>query len=242
MIQRKGFGALLSDGVSAAKRNLGKLSANAAIHAGGQELAMHDGRNDPGFAIHAVVEATPGRHTIGAFLYYEMFALWKKVKDLPKVHSFYKKNEKYLASDMNAKMSAANSKFTNILNGSGACLFGAFVGVHRFPIFEWLNADAGWEKTPDNYLNIGYNIQELKQVFNTKHSETLIHDISPRLLGHPKQNNGANKGRQIDLEHIIPKYFSEFGWNKESGQPTTIMTKEILSIYDQSDIKPWPTS
>ena len=31
--------------------------------AGGQELAMHDPRNDPGYALHAAVEPMPGRHT-----------------------------------------------------------------------------------------------------------------------------------------------------------------------------------
>ena len=31
--------------------------------AGGQELAMHDPRLDPGYSLHASVEPTPGRHT-----------------------------------------------------------------------------------------------------------------------------------------------------------------------------------
>ena len=47
---------------------------------------MHDGRQDPGFAVHYSVEPTPGRHTIGAQMYYEMFQLWKTVKGLPSVH------------------------------------------------------------------------------------------------------------------------------------------------------------
>ncbi len=54
---------------------------------------------DPGFAVHYSVEPTPGRHTIGSQLYYEMFQLWKKVKGLPKKWPFqiYHKNSRYTA-------------------------------------------------------------------------------------------------------------------------------------------------
>ena len=61
MIHRQGIGDLLADGVRAASRRIGKGSSEYAIHAGGQELAMHDGRYDPGFALHNCVEATPGK-------------------------------------------------------------------------------------------------------------------------------------------------------------------------------------
>ncbi len=146
MIHREKFGALLTDGVKIAAKKLGNPPLVNPVHAGGQELAMHDGRNDPGFALHAVIEATPGRHTLGSNLYYEMFALWKKIKNCPKVKPFYHKNNKYKPSKEIVQMAIANSKFISLLNGAGACLFGAFLGVHRFPIFEWLNAATGWRK------------------------------------------------------------------------------------------------
>ena len=72
------------------------------MQAGGQELPMHDGRRDPGFALHSTVEAAPGRHSMGSQLYYEMFGLWEKLKDLPKVKFFYLKNSRYKASEEKA--------------------------------------------------------------------------------------------------------------------------------------------
>lgn len=78
IVKREGIGDLLADGSKVAAKKIGKNSMQYAIQAGGQELAMHDGRNDPGFALHNCVEPTPGRHTIGSQLYYEMFQLWKK--------------------------------------------------------------------------------------------------------------------------------------------------------------------
>jgi len=77
IIQRKGLGDLLADGVSRAARKdrhgLGKF----ALHAGGQELPMHDSRLDQGFAISYQCEPTPGRHTISSNAYGSLFRLIK---------------------------------------------------------------------------------------------------------------------------------------------------------------------
>ena len=47
MVAREGIGHLLADGSKVAARKLEKNSIQYAIQAGGQELAMHDGRRDP---------------------------------------------------------------------------------------------------------------------------------------------------------------------------------------------------
>ena len=143
MICREGIGDLLADGARKAALRIGQGTMQYAIHAGSQEIAMHDGRFDPGFALHNCVEPTPGRHTIGSQLYYEMFQLWKQVKDLPDVNFFYFKDSKFEFDEDKARAAAACSCFMNVLNGAGGCLFGAFLGVHRLPIFEWLNAATG---------------------------------------------------------------------------------------------------
>jgi aldehyde:ferredoxin oxidoreductase len=234
MIHREKFGAFLADGAKIAARKFGNPKISSPVHANGQELAMHDSRNDPGFAIHAVVEATPGRHTLGSNLYYEMFSLWKKLNSYPKVSMFYHKNKKYQPSRENILAAVANSKFISLLNGAGACLFGAFIGVHRFPIFEWLNAATGWQNTPEDYMQIGYNIHELKQVFNLNQSDSLIHSITPRAIGLPPQKKGANQSREVNLKEFIPAYFQELGWNQKTGQPTEQISNRIISIYAAS--------
>jgi len=82
MIERKGFGALLTDGTRRAADKLRPDAMIAAIQAGGQEMAYHDPRWDPGMALHASVDPTPGRHTTGAQLYYELYKLWTRVPGL----------------------------------------------------------------------------------------------------------------------------------------------------------------
>jgi len=223
MIDRDGIGDILADGSRIAAQKIGRGSDLYTVHAGGQEPAMHDGRQDPGFAIHYSVEPAPGRHTIGAQLYYEMFQLWKKVKDIPKKWPFqiYHKNSKYKASKEHALSAASCSKYMNVVNGSGLCMFGTFLGVTRTPTFDWLNAATGWNKKPEDYMEIGERIQTLKQAFNIKHGiDPRANRLSDRALGLPPQAEGANKGRSVLIEQMMEAYWKEFGWDASTGRPT----------------------
>jgi len=221
MVKREGFGHVLADGVKQAVLRIGKGSEAFAIHAGGQEPAMHDSRNDPGFALHYSVEPTPGRHTLGSHLYYEMFQLWKVVKDIPKIPPMYLKGSKYKNNEKQAAIGAANSRFMTLVNSTGACMFGAFIGAKRFRLFDWMNAATGWELGPNQYMDLAGDIHTLKQAFNVKHGiEPKDCKISERALGRPVQNQGANKGRSIDIEEMMAHYWEEFGWDSITGKPT----------------------
>lgn len=220
MIRREGIGDLLADGSRRAAERIGKGSIQYAMQAGGQELPMHDGRNDPGYAVHYSVEPTPGRHTLGAQMYYEMFQLWKKVKSLPRAPLFYFKGRKYVADEEKAVTAAACSRFMGLANGAGLCLFGLFLGAARIPTFEWLNAATGWNRTPEDYMAAGERILTLKQAFNVKHGVTpLANRIGDRAAGIPPQAQGANRGRTVDIDKMMGDYWRQFGWDPETGKP-----------------------
>jgi len=231
MITREGIGDILADGVKLAAKRLGNGADKIAIHAGGQEPAMHDSRNDPGFALHYSVEPAPGRHTNGAGLYYEMYQLWKKVKGVPKMGPAYMKSSKYKKNIKHARMGKANSQYMNVMNGSGACLFGGFLGTKRIRIFDWLNAATGWHLTPEQYMEVGTNIQTLKQAFNVRQG---LHPkdsrVSDRLLGLPAQTRGANKGRSVDIDTLMKDYWELFDWDRETGVPSQTCIDKLASI------------
>jgi aldehyde:ferredoxin oxidoreductase len=223
MINREGIGNILADGTKTASRKIGKGAEKYSVHAGGQEPAMHDGRMDPGFAVAYSVEPTPGRHTIGAYLYYEMFQLWKKVRGIPKKLPFqlYFKSSRYKASINQAQESAACSKYMNVVNGAGICMFGAFMGIKRTPTFDWLNAATGWNKSPEEYMAIGERIQTLKQAFNIKHGiDPKANKLSERAIGRAPLTHGANKGRTVNIEKMMSDYWVQFGWDAATGKPT----------------------
>ncbi|MCF8092818.1 MAG: aldehyde ferredoxin oxidoreductase family protein [Desulfotignum sp.] len=231
IIHRQGIGHILADGVAKAAGRLGQESHAFAAHAGGQELAMHDSRNDPGFALHYSAEPAPGRHTSGAWLYYEMYQLWKKVAAAPRIPLVYNKARKYETTSIQAHMAKANSQFMNVMNGAGVCLFGGFLGARRIRIFDWLNAATGWHMTPDDYMAAGTRIQTLKQAFNLKHGiqpKNCI--VKGRPLGHPPQARGANKGRSVDIKALTRAYWEAFGWDTETGKPTDRQIDAVTTV------------
>ncbi len=231
MITREGIGELLADGVKRAAQRIGNGSESFAMHAGGQEPPMHDSRNDPGFALHYSVDPAPGRHN-GSGLYYEMYQLWKKVKDVPRMGLVYTKKSKYKKNINHARMGKANSQFMNVMNGAGMCYFGGFLGVRRIRIFDWLNAATGWHLTPDQYMILGGNIQTLKQGFNIRHG-ILPKDnrVKDRLLGVPPQSQGANKGRSVDIDTMMKDYWELSGWDRETGIPPREIMDRVTSIF-----------
>lgn len=226
MIARDGIGDLLADGSRAAAEKIGRMKPHMArrvaqhlVHAGGQELPMHDGRNDPGFALHYSVEPTPGRHTLGSLTYYGMWRLWEVVKGLPKPPLIASKKSLFADVSEKAAMAAVNSRFVNVINGSGLCLFGSFLGVRRLPIFQWLDAATGWSKSPKQYLLVGERIQTLKQEFNVKHGiDPSALRASDRAMGRPPLERGPNRGRTVDIENLSRAYWAQFGWD-DAGKP-----------------------
>jgi aldehyde:ferredoxin oxidoreductase len=201
MVAREGIGDLLADGSKAAAAGIGNGSEEYAVTAGGQELPMHDPRNDPGYGVHYSVEPTPGRHTIGAWQYYEMYALWNVVPDLPKPAFLYSKAGKYEAGDEKVRMATTSSDFSNMYNGAGICLFGALLGIRRVPVFDWVNAAAGWDRTPEEYLTIGRRVRTLRQLFNIDQGiDPWALKLHPRASGRPPQDRGANK--EIGRAHV----------------------------------------
>lgn len=232
IILRQGIGRFLADGVARAARHLGRGAQAFAFHAGGQELAMHDGRNDPGFALHYSAEPAPGRHTSGAWLYYEMYQLWRQVTAAPRLPRVYAKERKYDATSLQAGMAKANSQFMNVMNGAGVCLFGAFLGIHRIRIFDWLNAATGWHLTPDEYMDAGARIQTLKQAFNIKHGiRPKDFVVRGRPLGHPPMTHGANKDRSVDIDNLMAGYWGAFGWDTETGHPSDAQISDITAGF-----------
>ncbi|MCX6084937.1 MAG: aldehyde ferredoxin oxidoreductase family protein [Caldiserica bacterium] len=242
MIAREGIGALLADGSLRAARHFGHDSESFAIQAGGQEIAMHDPRLDPGYALHASVEPTPGRHTTGCQVYYDMYHLWTRVPGLPTPLPVSTKAGKYRADATQAAIGVANSCFTQLFNGVGLCMFGAMMGVDHIPVFEWLNAATGWHMTPEEYMETGRRIQTIRQLFNVREGiDASSLAISSRAAGHPPLEHGANRGRSVPLVALMHDYWGRMGWDPGTGTPTA-QTLQQLGIQPDTAVGDVPAS
>ena len=220
MIAREGFGDLLADGVKVAAEKIGHGAERFAMHAGGQELPMHDPKYDPGYGLHYISEPTPGRHTIGSGVVYETLRLWTKVSWAPEVPRSYLVSERYEAEETKGVYAAASSMAKMLVDSAGLCTIGLQVGVDRFPLFEYLNAATGWGKSPDDYMEIGKRIQTLRHLFNGREGiEPASIKMPGRAFGDPPPTAGVLKGRSFDVYAMRRHYWQAMGWDGETGIP-----------------------
>jgi len=228
MIAREGCGDLFADGVKVAAKKIGKDSDRFAMHAGGQELAMHDVRYDPGFAVSYACEPTPGRHTNHSYQWLEVFALHKLFSGLPKTPAVYLKKEKYNATKNKNDLLVAASKFMQLVNGCGLCLFGVQLGG-KLPVPQYINAATGWDHPPEHYLEVGARIQAIRQAFNVRHGIKMMEDfkLPRRVLGMPPLEKGPLKGITVDEKKLQGDFLEGMGWDRETAVPTPETLKKL---------------
>ena len=228
MIRREGIGDVLADGSYRAAQRIGKGSERYAIQAGGQEPGMHDSRLDPQMGLQFSVDPTPGRHTIGSGLYYNMMQLWRFSKNAPKQPLLYPRKQEFQASLENAQISVSSSCMKMVLDGAGGCLFALISGLQNWQLFEYLNAATGWNKTPDEYLAIGKRIQTLRQMFNIREGiDPRRNTMHLRALGNPPLSIGPLKNKTVPIEEMRRMHWSLLGWEENSGIPQENTIAEI---------------
>ncbi len=236
MIARDGIGDVLADGVKRASARLG--GSEYAMHIGGQEPGMHDSRNDPQLAVHFVAEPAPGKHTIGMGMMYGATCLWDICSWAPPVKMEKKENE-IVPSLRTAMKSVANACYTMLTDGAGGCYYGQMLGIHAWNPCTYLNAAAGWDKSGDDYMEIGKRIQTLRQMFNIKHGiKPSEWRLPPRMAGVPPLPAGPLKGVTLQNEEMVKYHWQGFGWDMETGEPLpetldTLGIPGLLSIEEE---------
>lgn len=221
IIKREGFGDMLADGVKKAAERIGNGSEKYAVHAGGQELPMHDSRLDPGFAIAYECEPTPGRHTISCYLYAGLFGVKKK---FPEARRMIKSAEGRSLKKVRAY--AAGSFYMQLVNCTGMCMFGAITS--SLPIVEYLNAVTGWNLSADEYLKTGERILNVRKAFNVREGiKPADYRINQRALDAKPLSGGPLRGVTVDMETIRKEFFKTVGWDITTGGPTAEKMKEL---------------
>jgi len=227
IIQREGFGDVLADGVRVAADKIGQGADQFAMHAGGQELSMHDSRLDNGYAIAYQCEPTPGRHTIAS---YQDIDLRSGVKIFPEIRRMVKKSGNKVEKKVN--LQAATSYYAQIISAGGLCLFGP--DTVDFPMVEYLNAVTGWDLPADEYFYTGKRILNLRKAFNVREGIKALDSKMPsRALGQPPQTKGPLKGKSVDMETLEQHYYEVIGCDPTTGGPTpeTMKALDLDSLF-----------
>lgn len=222
---REGIGDLLADGVMRAADRIGGEAASFAMHAGGQELPMHDSRYEPALGLAYAVDPTPGRHNTANSGIVNTPILKQILKaeglSLPRRYDYGRKGTEF----------ALFNRYLQVLNCAGLCMFALVMS--QPPLLDWLNAATGWDMNLDDALRVGHRIQVLRHAFNLR--EGLAPDgfsLPGRAAGSPPLKAGPLRGVTLDLEAMKQDYFDRMGYDHH-GVPS-LRLLESLGLQDIS--------
>ena len=221
IINREGFGDILADGVKIAAQKIGNGAEAFAVHAGGQELPMHDPRLDSGYGLAYQCEPTPGRHTISCNMYPELFAVNQQ---FPEAKKIIKQGQSKVQKE--ARQYATGSFFMQLINGCGLCEFGPMTGL--LPIADYINAITGWNLSTAEYFKTAERILSLRKAFNVREGVTVADaKLHERAIGKTPLTSGPLKGVTVDIEGLQQAFFDLMGWEASTGGPSAEKQKEL---------------
>ncbi len=222
LARREDFGDVIADGVMRAAQKLGPKAEPFAIHAGGQELAMHDSRYEPALAVIYKVNATPGRHTQGC----QYFVPEGYESDRPGFGEGIEKQEGRGRWVKEAEL------LTHTMNCSGMCLFG-YLSTKVDMIPEFMTAVTGEEFTLQDMLKTGERVANMRQAFNVRDGINPITRPDPeRAYGHPPLPDGPTAGIDVQVDMLVREHLEEMGWTLDAAVPK----KETLEALGLDDV------
>lgn len=225
LAMRKGFGAVLADGVKVAAEKIGRGAEQYAIHIGGQELPAHDPKFLPGLATTYVADATPGRHTQSAEDWWPLG--WGEAFSNKYQYSGRGEAHKKLANYM------------HLLNATGGCMVANDVfNNYVASVPQFLNALTGWDLSLEECLEIGERIANLRHVFNLREGHNLLmRRVPDRMIGDPPLKQGNVKEITVDLETQVREYLDAMGWDPQTTTPSGERLEELGLAYLIKDLQ-----
>lgn len=219
IINREGFGHVLADGSNKAAERIGRGGEKYAMQYHGQEIPAHDPKYTNSLAFTYISDPTPGRHTAADADFYCMFEFDKFMKgvNLPK-------NRKSPANKaITQKTIIALMQFFNSL---GYCQFGVMAGP--MPVYEIIEAVAGWKLNYEEVIKIGLRIQNLRHAFNLREGINLLSGNLPgRITGDPPQQKGPLRGISLDISEFRDEFCKLMQWDDKTSVPSEAVLKEL---------------
>ncbi len=215
MGERRGFGALLGEGVKRAAEKIGKGAEDFAIHVKGLEMPMHDPRAFKGMGLQYATSHRGACHLRGMFYHIEQ---GERIPDL----GIHKRYERFTVDDKAAPVIAMQN-WHDVLDSLIMCKFAI---VPPASVVAMLSMVTGWDIKLPEVIRAGERAYNLKRLINARYGMTQRDDTLPkRILTEPLQDGGS-RGMVVELERMLPDYYRLRGWDTK-GVPTAEKLKEL---------------
>lgn len=204
---REGFGDELAEG----SKRMGEKFGRPEVFMGskGQEFPAYDPRGFQGMGVaYATCNRggchlrawTPGPETSGAM----------------DPHTPDGKGE-WVANEQNR---------TTVHDNTGICLFVGGAGGPLEMLVPCTAAATGVDYTIEDFVKIGERTWNLEKLFNLKAGLTKHDDSLPKRLLKEAHKAGPSAGVTVQLDKMLPNYYSERGWDSD-GVPTPEKLAEL---------------
>jgi aldehyde:ferredoxin oxidoreductase len=123
---------------------------------------------------------------------------------------------------------------TEILNASGLCLFGGF-SMPPDAMIRFIAAATGWEFKPEEVVQTGKRIMNMRYAFNLREGQKLMDDenqLPKRCVGDPPQTEGPLKGITVDVKKLGDNFCQSMGWDEETKIPTRESLEKLGEMED----------
>ncbi len=210
IVERRGAGAYLADGVRRAAERLGEAARAFAIHVKGLEIPYHDPRAV--FSMGAnYATANRGACHLEALSHWTIYGL--------DVSSWDPEPSQRFSNAGAGRQAVRFQNYFSLYNSLGICKFLGKMDLSPDTIATLLNAATGWRLTGDQLLLVGERLFNLKRLINNRLGITRADDTLPqRLLTQPRPS-GQAQGQLPDLKPILEEYYQIRGWLPD-GRPS----------------------
>jgi len=222
MGKRKGFGAVLADGVKSAAEQIGRGSEEYAMHVHGSEVPMHNPRQFPGsgHTIAYICDPTPARHIQSRGI--SPLELGHALGPYPEFQ-LPKVEDKDYTESRSLTYRTANS-WWHFCDACGFCALTA--STDMLPIVDFVSAATGWDITAAELLTTGERIQTLRHAFNYREGVRPQDFKLPERIARPPAM-GPLKDVNIPFDTIRRAYHKAMSWNPDTGEPSRQRLKEL---------------
>jgi aldehyde:ferredoxin oxidoreductase len=231
MAYREGIGDLLADGVKAAAKKIGKGSEKYAMHVKGLELPAYDVRGAKAHGLNFATSYTGADHNRG-YAFQEIFGI-----PIPYAVDRFSAEGKGKLTKWNQDVRSATCDAPTMC---------AFLLDMAVPAIATQNTAALMEAvtnlkfSPEEVQAVGERMNNLARAFNVREGFTRADDTLPERLMTEPLKAGASKGHFIskeELKKMLDEYYTERGWDVNTGTPTRRKLTELGLGYAADALK-----
>lgn len=225
---RKGFGAILANGVRKAAAQIGKGSEEFAIHVKGLEGPAHDPRSGKVLGI-AYGTANRGMchiHPLEGMAFDRGKEDWGMgAHGVRAPETMDRWDEKGKGEDC-----ALLQRALILPDVLCTCKFMSYAGLKPELWTKLVQEATGWDMDVTELIQVGERVHNIQRLFNIREGLGRKDDMLPkRVLATPQF--GTYKGEEkcviADYDALLDEYYDACGWDRVSGTPSTEKLAEL---------------